>query len=320
MPQYLLVYQQVRRGRDERWMLRSGRVVPLELTDDVEVFAKFGSGYYRVDGRLDGGKLCGASHYLAVPDDKGKVEIPSVGDADASDAPSGGNGDMVMFLKMLLDRSDREMERFRHINDANLAAFSAITERVLGAGGSKSAGDDSTLRFFTEKLGKVEERAQEMFKENVKLQIEAAKREGKKDDSFETEIAKMALPKFLEMMDRPASRRASVADRVREQQRGATRAQTRREVVVEAEPEPSEPAAKSAPEAPAPAPAASTLTAEELTARREALGWEIPPIDVVRERLSEGKGLGAVGQMRYRMLRDLGLLDADYLALVLPHL
>jgi hypothetical protein len=330
LPVYLSVYQECRKGRETVWVLRSLRVVPLELLDDVQLLERFGPGRWRVDGRQEGGRLCGASHFANFPDDSQNVPCPSISGEEPSESKSDQSAIMFKFMESMMQRTREENDRIRADNQANLDAFAKITQTVLAARGEPAPREDNS-RFFFEKISSVEKRYDDLLKENIKLQVESAKVSAKKDSSFESEVVAAALPKLFDLLGskRERSERASVQERMRVEAlpRAAARAPVAAAPPAAAEAAPPPAAPPAAPPAPrdagdnaAPPRTAAPLSEEERAMRLGLLGWELPPLEVIRERLDKGEGLGVQGRTRLAMLRDLGLLPPEYLETVVSYI
>lgn len=329
MPQYLSVYQECRKGRETVWVLRSLRVVPLELLDDVQLLERFGPGRWRVDGRQEGGRLCGASHFANFPDDSQNVPCPSISGEEPTETKSDQSAIMLKFMESMMQRTREENDRIRADNQANLDAFAKITQTVLAARGEPAPRADNS-QFFFDKISSVEKRYDDLLRENMKLQVEHAKVSAKKESSFESEVVSVALPKLFDLLSsRRDEKRATVQERMRVEAlpRAAARAPAAAAPPAAAEapaPPAAPPAASPAPRdaggAAAPRAAAPSLSEEERAMRLGLLGWDLPPLEVIRARLESGEGLGVQGKARLAMLRDLGLLPAEYLEVIVSHL
>lgn len=328
MPQYLSVYQECRKGRETAWVLRSLRVVPLELLDDVQLLERFGPGRWRVDGRQEGGRLCGASHFANFPDETQNVPCPSINGEEPTETKGDSSAVMVRFMEAMLARSREENDRIRADNQANLDAFAKITQTVLAARGDSAPRADNS-HFFFEKISSVEKRYDDLLRENMKLQVEHAKVSARKESSFETEIVSAALPKLFDLLSAKREGRGSVQDRMRAE--ALPRSAGRAAAAAAPPAAPEAPAPSAAPPAaspvasnaggdPASRGAAPSLSEEERALRLGLLGWDLPPLEVIRARLESGEGLGVQGKARLAMLRDLGLLPAEYLEAVVSQL
>ena len=316
--EYLLVHRQVRRGKEDRWSLVSGKVVPSDLVDDVGIAERWGAGYYRVQARGAGGRIIGAAYHVGIPNTEGVVPVLSDdGGAEglqASSASGDANVNQLLldFMKLQQAQFSAEIRRVQEANEANLEAFAKINQATIESLGGvrERTQDDSRINTILEKLDKVSEA-------NTRLQIEAAELRAKRragDDDVWPDILKAVVPKVMELASRPraAPRGAQVVEQVRQvQRRGAARP-------VEAPPveaPPEAPPVEAPPEAPpvegevVEAPPA--LTDAERVERLKVLGWELPPLERVVEYV-EARAISPEQLKWFRVLRDADLLPSAY--------
>lgn len=325
--EYLLVYRQHRRGKEDRWSLCSGRLAPIELVDDLGIAERYGAGYYQVTARGAGGRILGAPYRVGIPDEEGKVPVPSDDDA-ASMAASGGGADslaplLMDWLKVQQAQFRGELERVRADNAANMEVFAKInTATIESLTATRAGGGSDALEARFDSLAKSLEKVRD---ENSNLRVELVKAQSKRpkdgdDGEMVGAVLREAGPKLLEFfMDRRASpvRARTVVERVRAS--GAPRGGA---------PSSGAPrggaASSDAPSSDAPSSdedagevvvieAREELSAEEITRRVRVLGWELPALEEVRKSVAEGS-LSIKEVEWFRVLRDAGLLPSDYRA------
>lgn len=342
---HLLVYQLRRKGRDERWVLISGRVVPHDLKDDVHVVERYGEGHYRIDARNEFGKLCGSPHYVSAPDENGDVPIPPMRGAEdeAGPAPDGGMATMqsmmLKFMQTIIETQRAEIQRIRDDHKANLDAFGSIVDRVLTAQSvTRNAGGGTESAFLQHALARMEklgERVEKLNSENLKLQVEAASKKKGGGGSFADMLADKALPKLFEMWmeGRETSGGGRAGTEARAARMREMRNQPKRAAPEQRAPSGDTPAPQAgdeaAPQAGAGDEDAATgevvypepLPLEEIKRKLEAEGIPLPPLEEVMEHLADPRNTLSPRDLRYlRQMRAEGLLPADYLAVLKPFL
>lgn len=313
---YLLIYQSKRTKKgEERWVLRSSRVIPTEVLDEVAMKERYGAGYFKVEGRQDGAKIAGSPKYVSVPDDAdGSIPIPSIDDGTGSDDEVGGSSAekmMFEFMKFQLKRSDDEHAR-------NLKAQSDLFDGVVKALTTTRNAGGGEESYFAKEVRSLRESYDRLREDNTKLLITKVKLEhDAEDDGIGKIVAKESVPRILNILEKGlerAERKASAPERrsisggVPAEVKAATR---------------QAPAEKAA-EEPAHKGEVVDLPDQEIIESLSALGWNLPPIEEVREAakgVAEGKDTFNAKQLAlFRRLKRHNLLPRAHREVMEPFL
>lgn len=317
---YLLIYQSKRTKKgEERWVLRSSRVVPTEILDEVALKERYGAGYFKVEGRQDGSKIAGNPKYVSIPDDAdGAIPIPSIDDGTGSDDEVVGSGVEKMifeFMKFQLKRADDEHAR-------NLKAQSDLFDGVVKALTATRNAGGSDESYFAKEVRSLRESYEKLREDNTKLLITKVKLEhDAEDDGIGKIVAKESVPRILNILERGlerAERKPSSAPAGRAPTAGIpaeVKAATAHKVPEKAAPATDGEALKGE---------VVDLPDQEITASLSALGWTLPPIEEVREAakgVAEGKDTFNAKQLElFRRLARHNLLPRAHREVMAPFL
>jgi len=295
-------------------MLCSGRLDPSEVTDDLGISQRFGAGYYRVQARGLGGRILGAPYHVGIPDEEGKVPVPS-GEDDAPAVAAGDGGvslvpHLMEWMKLQQAQFSAEIARAREDARDNLAAFANINEQTIKTLSLVNAPPSAPV--VDTRFEALSSRLDKLVEENTALRIELVKAsvrkdKGSSDDEFWRDTAGAVIPKLLEVMSAP--RRHRVVEQVAQQQQRArartaatreSRGESREAVADEGDAVSGE--VVSAPE---------ELSDDEKARRVAVLGFELPPVEEVRAAVAAGP-LSPKHRELFTVLRDAGLLSQPY--------